>query len=171
MLVVDLADRVPEQAVKIAGPLALSNLAQYRPYTVVKVDWPDMSTPSVDGRFWDALLADMLEISGKEPLDVLVMCAGGHGRTGTALAIIVDLLGYVPVGTDPVVWVRERYCQEAVETASQLRYIEAMTGSKVTAPIHSSWAGGTSYHSAQDGTTKAWEKYTQDYEYDGWSEV
>jgi hypothetical protein len=47
---------------------------------------------------------------------------GGHGRTGTTLAILAHLSG--ACGTaDPVQWVRETYCQDAVETRSQIDYL------------------------------------------------
>lgn len=52
---------------------------------------------------------------------VEVACAGGRGRTGTALACIATLDG-VPA-SDAVAFVRRHYDQRAVETLAQRRYI------------------------------------------------
>ena len=62
-------------------------------------------------------------------------CQGGHGRTGTALAIIGALSNCIPPGVDPVAEVRRRYCDLAVESAAQIEYIEAITGREVKAPV------------------------------------
>jgi protein-tyrosine phosphatase len=78
------------------------------------------------------------------------MCQGGHGRTGTALAILGCLLGVIPEGADPVVWVREHYCLEAVETSKQISYIEKITERKVKATASSGWG-------QYGGTYGAWE--------------
>jgi protein-tyrosine phosphatase len=64
---------------------------------------------------------------------VVVHCWAGHGRTGTALAILAVLLGAAPPG-DPVAWLRSVYCREAVETDGQLRYVGEITGRPVAAP-------------------------------------
>ena len=52
---------------------------------------------------------------------VEVACAGGRGRTGTALACIATLDG-VPA-SDAVAFVRKHYDQRAIETLAQRRYI------------------------------------------------
>jgi protein-tyrosine phosphatase len=52
---------------------------------------------------------------------VEIACAGGHGRTGTAIACLAILDG-VPAAT-AVAFVREHYDQHAVETPSQRRYV------------------------------------------------
>jgi hypothetical protein len=52
---------------------------------------------------------------------VEVACAGGHGRTGTALACLAVLDG-VPNG-DAVAYVRKHYNRRAVETPWQRRYV------------------------------------------------
>ncbi len=51
---------------------------------------------------------------------VEVACAGGIGRTGTALACIAQL-GGVP-SDDAITWVREHYHPRAIETPWQRRY-------------------------------------------------
>jgi hypothetical protein len=52
---------------------------------------------------------------------VEVACAGGYGRTGTALACLAVLDG-VP-NRDAVAYVRERYSRRAVETPWQRRFV------------------------------------------------
>jgi len=52
---------------------------------------------------------------------VEVACAGGRGRTGTALACLAVLDG-VP-GPQAVAFVREHYDGHAVETVRQRRFV------------------------------------------------
>jgi protein-tyrosine phosphatase len=52
---------------------------------------------------------------------VEVVCRGGIGRTGTALAALAVLDGLTP--EEAVVWVRERYHGRAVETPWQRRWL------------------------------------------------
>ena len=133
MLCLDLAGMAHQTAIKINGPLVLPRTQTYAQCTIVRLDWPDMGTPAVGLHFWEGFLKDILDIaeSRTEPLDLLVMCMGGHGRTGTAVAIIASMLGVVPEGADPVEWVRAKYCDEAVETDEQLDYVELITGRQV----------------------------------------
>lgn len=53
---------------------------------------------------------------------VELVCGGGRGRTGTALACIAQIGGVAP--GDAVAWVREHYDAHAVETPWQRRYVE-----------------------------------------------
>ena len=53
---------------------------------------------------------------------VEIACAGGTGRTGSALAILARLSG-VPSG-DAIAWVRANYRPRAVETFRQRRWVE-----------------------------------------------
>ncbi len=69
---------------------------------------------------------------------VEVACAGGHGRTGTALACIAILDG-VPV-EQAVGYVREHYRPHAVETAAQQRYVRGF-GSLGTTQLSSAPTG------------------------------
>lgn len=83
----------------------------------------DFGTPEELSReFWDALRDDvyMLMKSGEK---VIVFCQGGHGRTGMVAAILCHLLNPKAVGPDPIRWVRDRYCEKAVETANQVKYV------------------------------------------------
>lgn len=102
----------------------------------IALDWPDGGAPHVNKDQWRAIVAGVEKING----DVAVYCLGGHGRTGTALAILACLGGVAPDDRCPVEWLRSIYCHEAVETTPQVAYIEQMTGRKVTAK--SSWSAG-----------------------------
>ena len=53
---------------------------------------------------------------------VELACAGGRGRTGTALATLAILSGVAP--EEAVAWVRTNYHPKAVETRAQRRWVE-----------------------------------------------
>ena len=48
-------------------------------------------------------------------------CIGGHGRTGTFFAALVAHM--MPEVKDPIAYVRENYCNEAVETEEQIAFL------------------------------------------------
>ena len=80
--------------------------------------WPDFRLPADEAQVlptlteaWQRAEAERVEIA----------CAGGHGRTGTALACLAILDG-VP-SSRAVAFVREQYDQHAVETIRQRRYV------------------------------------------------
>jgi len=104
--------------------IAPDGLEQYL-NPVVSLSWDDGMGFAFDRKFWQALLAKIR----KQDRDVLCMCFGGHGRTGTMLAIFAALTGAAK--GDPVQFVRNHYCQEAVETHTQIKYVEEVTGRKV----------------------------------------
>lgn len=132
----------------------------------VFIDWPDMSVPALPPAFWRALHKDLLA----NPTDLLVFCVGGHGRTGTALAILAllehqrepwipeafreELSGQPSV--DVVTFLRERYCRRAVETDSQFEYISRVTGVPLSKEIPAS--KGTN---ASRGHRRRLEKFNQ----------
>lgn len=80
--------------------------------------WPDFGLPS-DRPATVAALREAL--ARAETQRVEIACAGGHGRTGTALACLAVLDG-VP-GGDAVAYVREHYSPRAVETPWQRRFV------------------------------------------------
>jgi len=90
----------------------------------VTIDWPDMSIPALSRKQWEALVGILKH--SKRP--IYIGCGMGHGRTGTAAAIIATLWGLVPADSDPIKWIRSRYCSQAVETQSQVAYVKAITG-------------------------------------------
>jgi hypothetical protein len=84
----------------------------------------DYGVPAWDATFWVTFANDILSIlkSGK---NVLVACMGGHGRTGMVVAILLGILTNVD---DPIGWVREKYCYEAIETKAQEKYVRDILG-------------------------------------------
>lgn len=99
---------------------------------MISISWPDYSVPDLGHDFWLNLI-DVIntEWAAGRIEGVTVCCVGGHGRTGTALSILAVLTGSCI--TDPVLFVRKRYCEKAVESKSQLAYVEKMTGMKTAA--------------------------------------
>ena len=70
-------------------------------------------------------------------------CIGGHGRTGTFLAALVSTFGE----KDAIKYVRENYCQKAVESTVQVAFLNkhfgiiSSEGSKAYSTIKSAKAG------------------------------
>ncbi|MEB3370394.1 protein-tyrosine phosphatase family protein [Saccharopolyspora mangrovi] len=82
------------------------------------VRWPDFWLPSDRVDAADAFREAWLRAADER---VELACAGGRGRTGTALACLAVLDG-VPPG-DAVAYVRAHYHPSAVETPWQRRYV------------------------------------------------
>ncbi len=80
--------------------------------------WPDFWLPS-DRLAAGAALHEAWERAEEERVEVA--CAGGRGRTGTALACLAVLDG-VPA-PEAVAYVREHYAPHAVETPWQRRFV------------------------------------------------
>jgi hypothetical protein len=83
------------------------------------VRWPDFWLPADRPATVEAL-REALHRAGRERVEIA--CAGGRGRTGTALALLAVLDG-LPAGR-AVGYVRERYCPHAVETPWQRRFVD-----------------------------------------------
>ncbi|WP_042375097.1 protein-tyrosine phosphatase family protein [Streptacidiphilus neutrinimicus] len=92
------------------------------PWESCWVRWPDFRLPA-DGPAAARSLRDAWERAAGERVEVA--CAGGRGRTGTALACIAVLDG-VPPG-EAVAYVRAHYSRHAVETLWQRRYVARFT--------------------------------------------
>jgi endonuclease len=80
--------------------------------------WPDFGLPA-DPAAAEAALREAWERAAAERVEIA--CAGGHGRTGTALACLAVLDG-VP-GREAVRYVRAHYAARAVETPRQRRFV------------------------------------------------
>jgi hypothetical protein len=94
------------------------------PWPHAHVDWPDFGVPA-DREAVTAALADLLD-RARRGERVELGCLGGHGRTGTALALLAVLAG--TPAAEAVAWVRSAYCAKAVETPEQAAYVEAAAG-------------------------------------------
>jgi protein-tyrosine phosphatase len=80
--------------------------------------WPDFWLPT-DRTAAAEALREAWTRAGTERVEIA--CAGGRGRTGTALACLAVLDG-VPA-TDAVAYVRRHYVAHAVETPWQRRFV------------------------------------------------
>ena len=97
--------------------------------TVLEIDWPDYNVPKNLGKeFWLALVEDIKE---RGITSISCQCMGGHGRTGVQVAVLAGLL--IPedqhewtTAAELITWVRSRYCEHAVESKSQEKYIADM---------------------------------------------
>jgi hypothetical protein len=152
-IVLDLADQVSPVAIEFIGIKPSRGLAHLTtaPYSVVKVPWDDGAAPwNLRQAFWKELARWLVE----QNRDVIVCCMGGHGRTGTALAILTHFIRpEISRNFRCVVsWLRKIYCDQAVETYEQIQYIELMTETKIIALP--SWVshGSGIYHYNSIGT-------------------
>jgi Protein-tyrosine phosphatase len=79
------------------------------------IDWPDGGVPR-DPQSAASRIREAFE-AAKRGDRVEVGCVAGHGRTGTALACMAILAGVPP--EDAIGWVRDTYCEKAVEPPYQ----------------------------------------------------
>jgi hypothetical protein len=86
------------------------------------VDWPDFGIPD-ETAIMSALPSLLARARAGQRVEV--GCAGGHGRTGTAVACLAVLTGCP--AADAVAWVREHYCPSAVETPGQEAFVARFT--------------------------------------------
>lgn len=102
-------------------------------------DIPDMGVPALPEEFLK--LINWIKVQLEKDLKVHVGCIGGHGRTGMVLAGLVSLFGE----KDAITYVRKHYCQKAVESSSQVKFLGThcgilpVTGSKSSTGV----SGGT----------------------------
>lgn len=140
------------------------------PIPRITLDWEDYEVPRVDREWWELLLKGIRDLTGDaKELDVGFCCDGGHGRTGTAMAIMGCLAGLIPEDKDPVTWVRQQYCEKVVETQDQIDYIAKITGRVVTSkaaasfmsyPVTKKWDyQGSTAKQAATTFLKAGDKY------------
>lgn len=109
---------MPAGAVPAFGVYLLGRPPPEVPWESRWLRWPDFRLPA-DRERAAALFADVWERAGSERVEVA--CAGGRGRTGTALACLAVIDG-VPADR-AVAYVRRHYEARAVETPWQRRYV------------------------------------------------
>lgn len=79
---------------------------------------------------------------------VHIGCIGGHGRTGTVLAALVQhMLGI----EDAITYVRTNYCKKAVETKDQIKFLHKHFGIKEADPTKEGYSHVSSYGSSYTG--------------------
>lgn len=77
-------------------------------------------------------LANKLMLGAK----VHVGCIGGHGRTGMVLSALVKKMNNDP---NAIQWVRDNYCKKAVETKSQIDFLQAQFGINPVSAVYSEY--------------------------------
>jgi hypothetical protein len=92
------------------------------PWAHDHVRWPDFGTPDDVASVEDSLRSLLSRARAGQRVEL--GCLGGHGRTGTALACMVAMTGRDP--TQAVAWVRENYCERAVETPEQEAFVATL---------------------------------------------
>jgi len=148
------ATTVPE------GFTCAQHIPVYEPPLLVELDFPDFGIPTVPASFWYALVEDIHSHNIKH---ISMQCAGGHGRTGVQLCIMLYLLApgsrdQWPDATTLLEYVRDAYCDHAVETAAQLDYVADVLsiplGSGFVSHKAGGWSGNVQPATAGGGTSK-----------------
>lgn len=123
------------------------------------IDWPDYGVPAIAPTWWERFIVWLgSEAEGRpaeKPFKLAIHCEGGHGRTGTAAAIVAFKLGMSPEGQCPVEWLRSVYCGEVVESDEQVAYIEKCTGATVTADANSYFGNSWGFSKGGSGGWKS----------------
>jgi len=84
-----------------------------------RIHWHDFWIPIDRDEALDALHEAYRRAQGWERVEVI--CRGGIGRTGTALAALAIIDGLAP--NQAVTWIRDNYHPRAVETPWQRRWL------------------------------------------------
>ncbi len=104
-----------------AGSSASSASDPWDPQTVVEIQYSirDMGIPTNVPRFLKMIewLCTQLQNGRK----VHVGCLGGHGRTGLVISAIV---AQALKKKNAIQWVREHYCEKAVESSEQVAFLQ-----------------------------------------------
>lgn len=105
-------------ASKLLVPPGFESLSKYAlQLPILQIPWPDGSLPEVRPEFWQELVR--LLPAG----NVYVCCAGGHGRTGTALTALRLLSLPATTVREAILEIRKVHCPEAIETTQQIEYL------------------------------------------------
>lgn len=109
---------LPDGSLPQVGVYLLDDPPPQMPWESRWLHWPDFGLPG-DRERTRILLSEAWRRAATERVELA--CAGGHGRTGTALSCIAVMDG-VPAA-DAVAYVRAHYRPTAVETPEQLGYV------------------------------------------------
>jgi hypothetical protein len=95
---------------------------------IIKVRWFDRAAPPLAPGFWPDLLKLLrtLQKDKGETLNVLTICQGGHGRSGSAMASLMMCLeeSYTPL--DALTHIRALHCPRAIESKEQHEYLNLL---------------------------------------------
>jgi Protein-tyrosine phosphatase len=109
---------LPSGACPALGIYLLSKEPPDLPWESRWIRWPDFRLPA-DTEYVLSTLTEAWQRAATERVEIA--CAGGRGRTGTALACLAILDG-VP-SSQAVAYIREHYSRHATETPAQRRYV------------------------------------------------
>ncbi len=135
----------------IAGiGIGLTNESSYYDWPFMVIKWPDMGTLE-DDDMTNILSYLKGKLEAKESIEI--GCIGGHGRTGTLLAMLRVYIGGMGA-KESIESIRKDYCDHAVESKKQVEAIYKVAGEKYdenTAPDGAKiWYGGFSYSPSID---------------------
>ena len=100
------------------------------PYPRLTLDWVDMMAAPRGASTEHVIRWAVEKIVEGKLLDI--GCFGGHGRTGTLLAVLmVEVEKLTPA--EAIDAVRERYCKECIESLAQARFIYEWAGERMPA--------------------------------------
>jgi protein-tyrosine phosphatase len=89
------------------------------PWSHACAPWPDFGAPVDHNRLHEHLSEALARAKAGDRVEI--GCWGAHGRTGTALGCLAILDGHAP--HEAVAWVRENYCERAIETPEQEAFV------------------------------------------------
>ena len=105
------------------GPKKLDKDVKVVNNEIAVIDWPDMGVPP-DTEYTLKVLEYTLN-QAAEGVDIEIGCIGGHGRTGTALAAMLIMLGE-DNADEAMTWVWDEYCEHAIESQKQEDWLWAV---------------------------------------------
>ena len=110
-----------------AGVTVAGNLKAPRPvYDTIMLDWDDYGAANTADLAWTVRIILNYLHAGKR---VEIGCFGGHGRTGTLLAILIAKIEHLSA-YQAILEARKRYCQQIIESRQQMEQVFAFTGQK-----------------------------------------
>lgn len=92
----------------------LQSAVERKPH--IKIEWTDFAPPPLPATFFHDLFQQFRTGPAKK---IVVYCQGGHGRTGTFIALLYHAMGK----KDVVNLARDVYCKKAVESDDQMDYL------------------------------------------------
>jgi len=120
-------DTIPDFGVYLASSWSPKNYLSYA------LPWQDFGLPGVPDHVVEGVVDEIL-YRARLGQHVEIGCIGGHGRTGSLLALILQRAGL----EDPyeaTEWVRTNYCDHAIESADQEWYVKKFAAALVGDPI------------------------------------